>query len=61
MIVIMETVIKDRWDERHWQLALKAEKPIEVYTQIRADMQSAQDATAVDDLPPEHRDWLRST
>jgi hypothetical protein len=59
MLELMDTIIEDKWDERHWNLALKTTKPAETYQEIK-DSISSGDSTEISDLSKEEQDWLRS-
>lgn len=63
MLNIIDELIDRKWDERHWDISMlsKDKAPTEVYAQIKADLKSAKETTPIDDLPPEQRDWYRST
>lgn len=57
----MDQLIDEKWDQRHWEVALRSDKPVETYTAIKSDIKSQKDSVSVDDLSKEQRDWLRST
>ena len=53
--------IEDLWDERHFQLAMKSDKPMEAYSEIRSNVRSLKDTPTIDELPPEEQAWFRSS
>lgn len=57
----MEMIINEIWDERHWQSALKTDKPGETYAKIKSDQRALDNEVPVDDLSPEQQAWLRSS
>lgn len=57
----MDQLIEEKWDQRHWDVALRSEKPVETYTTIKSDIKSKKESVPVDELSKEERDWLRST
>lgn len=61
MLNIIDVIVDEKWDQRHWDVALKSDKPVDVYSDIKANLRAEKEATNVDDLPPEQRDWYRST
>jgi len=56
----MEQYIEDKWDQRHWELALITPKPVENYLKSVEDRKLAKDSVSIDDLPQDQQDWLRS-
>lgn len=49
------------WDDRYWLLALKSDKPAEVYSEIVSQMKTDKDAPKLEELPAEQQAWLRAT
>lgn len=61
MVGIMDLIIEDKWDSRHWEIAMKSGKPVETYQEMRAELASRVDSVEISELPKEEQDWLRST
>lgn len=61
MLAILDKWIEMKWDARRWELALKADKPVEVYQAMVAEAKSAEETPKVDDLSQQEQDWLRNT
>lgn len=57
---MMEQYIEDKWDDRHWELALTTEKPVENYLKSVEERRLAKSSVSIDDMPKEQQDWLRS-
>ena len=49
-----------KWDERHWQFALKSDKPVQTYQEIKSDIASQKNSIDVSQLSKEEQDWLRN-
>lgn len=61
MVDILELYIEDLWDERHWSVAVKGDKPVEIYSSIKSEIADQKNSKNIDELPPAERDWYRST
>lgn len=61
VLAVMKQIIKEQWDDRSWDLALKTNDPVDTYDEQVKRQQSIEDADKVEDLPQAQQDWLRAT
>jgi hypothetical protein len=57
----MEEWLDQLWDERYWSIALKSDKAMETYHEMKESIQQATDSVKIDELPQADREWLRRT
>ena len=60
MIEVLDLITEQTWDERYWQLSLKADNPVESYQEITSKIQADKDAPKLEELPAEQQQWLRN-
>jgi hypothetical protein len=61
MLSILGVWIEAKWDVRRWELALRTDKPVEVYQEMLADKRADENAPKISELSQQEQDWLRNS
>lgn len=57
----MDQLIEDRWDDRHWDVAMKSDKPLTTYSELKDSIKLSKNEIPLDERPKAEQDWYRST
>lgn len=60
MVYAMEQLLEEKWDQRNWELSLKADNPVETYMKSVEERRLSKDAVSIDDLSKEEQAWYRA-